>query len=73
MVEISSRDKVMFPDAGLTKGELVDYYEAVAHVMLPHLVDRPLTLERFPGGIHKKGFMQKNKRRRSSLALSPRT
>ena len=50
----------MFPDAGITKGELVDYYAAVGPVMLPHLADRPLTLERFPGGIHKKGFMQKN-------------
>ena len=60
MVEISSRGKVMFPETGITKGELVDYYAAVAPVMLPHLVDRPLTLQRFPSGIHKKGFMQKN-------------
>ncbi len=60
MVEISSRDKVMFPEAGITKGDLIDYYAAVAPVMLPHLVDRPLTLQRFPAGIHKKGFMQKN-------------
>ena len=60
MVEISSRDKVMFPAADISKGELVDYYAAVAPVMLPHLVDRPLTLQRFPAGIHKKGFMQKN-------------
>jgi bifunctional non-homologous end joining protein LigD len=60
MVEISSRDKVMFPEVGITKGDLLDYYEAVAPAMLPHLADRPLTLERFPSGIHHKGFMQKN-------------
>lgn len=50
----------MFPGEGITKGELIDYYEAVAPVILPHLVDRPLTLERFPAGIGKRGFMQKN-------------
>lgn len=60
MVEISSRDKVMFPEPGISKGELVDYYAAVSDVMLPHLIDRPLTLQRFPSGIHQKGFMQKN-------------
>lgn len=60
MVRITSRDKVMFPGKGVTKGELIDYYEAVAPVMLPHIVDRPLTLERFPSGIATRGFMQKN-------------
>jgi bifunctional non-homologous end joining protein LigD len=58
MIRITSRDKVMFP--GITKGELVDYYVAVAPVMLPHLVGRPLTLERFPAGTGARGFMQKN-------------
>lgn len=60
MVRISSRDKVMFPEAGITKGELIDYYQSVAPVMLAHAAHRPLTLERFPGGIGTKGFMQKN-------------
>ncbi len=60
MVDISSRDKVMFGDSGLTKGDLADYYAAIAPAMLPHLIDRPLTLERFPSGIQNKGFMQKN-------------
>jgi len=60
MVRITSRDKVMFPDAGITKGELIDYYESVADAMLEHLAGRPLTLERFPSGIGKRGFMQKN-------------
>ena len=60
MVRITSRDKVMFPDGGITKGELVDYYETVAAEMLRHLAGRPLTLERFPAGIGTRGFMQKN-------------
>ena len=60
MVRITSRDKVMFPDSGITKGELIDYYEAVGSVMLSHVADRPLTLERFPSGIGARGFMQKN-------------
>lgn len=60
MVEISSRDKLLFPEAAVTKGELVDYYRTVAPAMLPHLSDRPLTLQRFPNGINQPGFMQKN-------------
>ena len=60
MVRITSRDKVMFPESGVTKGDLVDYYRAVAPVMFPHLAGRPLTLERFPGGLAERGFMQKN-------------
>jgi len=50
----------MFPDSGITKGELAEYYELVAPVMLPHLAGRPVTLERFHRGIGEKGFFQKN-------------
>jgi len=50
----------MFPDAGITKGELAAYYELVASVMVPHLAGRPVTLERFHKGIGDKGFFQKN-------------
>lgn len=53
-------DKVLFPDDGITKRELADYYAAVAPVMLPHLRRRPITMERFPGGIGESGFLQKN-------------
>lgn len=60
MVAITSRQKVMFPASGVTKGDLIDYYLAVAPVMLEHLRNRPLTLERFPAGIGARGFMQKN-------------
>ena len=50
----------MFPDDGITKGDVAAYYELVAPVMLPHLTGRPVTLERFHGGIGAKGFFQKN-------------
>lgn len=60
MVEISNPDKVLFPDSGLTKADVVGYYVDVAPRMLPHIEDRPITIQRFPNGIAAKGFMQKN-------------
>jgi bifunctional non-homologous end joining protein LigD len=57
---ISHPDKVLFPDDGITKGELAGYYEAIAPVMLPHLTGRPVTMERYPNGIGHKGFLQKD-------------
>jgi len=57
---ITHPDKVLFPDDGITKGELTAYYEAIAPVMLPHLRGRPLTMERYPAGIDRKGFWQKD-------------
>ena len=57
---ITHPEKVMFPDCGITKGELAAYYELVAPLMLPHLARRPVTLERFHRGIGEKGFFQKN-------------
>jgi bifunctional non-homologous end joining protein LigD len=57
---ITHPDKVLFPDDGITKGELAAYYDAVAPVMLPHLRRRPITMERFPAGIGGKGFLQKD-------------
>jgi bifunctional non-homologous end joining protein LigD len=59
-VTITHADKVLFPDDGITKGELAAYYDAVAPVLLPHLRRRPITMERFPAGIGAKGFLQKN-------------
>ncbi|MDW8155527.1 MAG: non-homologous end-joining DNA ligase [Armatimonadota bacterium] len=56
----SNVDKVYFPEAGLTKGDVVAYYRAVAPWILPHLQDRPLTLRRFPEGIHGPDFFQKD-------------
>ena len=57
---ITHPDKVLFPDDGITKGELAAYYEAIAPVMLPHIRGRPVTMERYPAGIDKKGFWQKS-------------
>ena len=56
-VEVSRADKLLFPD--VTKADLARYYDSVAAVMLPHLADRPLTLERFPDGIEGERIMQK--------------
>src|SRR5215467_15843823 len=57
---ITHPDKELFPDDGITKGDLADYYEAIAPMMLPHLVGRPLTMERYPSGIGRQGFWQKD-------------
>ena len=57
---ITHPEKVLFPDDGITKGELAVYYEAIAPVMVPHIHGRPVTMERYPAGIDKKGFWQKD-------------
>ena len=57
---ITHPEKVLFPDDGITKGDLAAYYEAVSAVMLPHLRGRPVTMERYPAGIAEKGFWQKD-------------
>ena len=59
-VLITNRDKVFFPEKGLTKGDLLDYYQNAAAWMLPYLADRPLVLTRFPDGIHGKSFYQRD-------------
>lgn len=58
-VDTSNEDKVLFPDCGLTKGELIDYYESVSEHFVRHASDRPLTMQRFPDGIDAGGFFQK--------------
>ncbi len=57
---ITHPGKVLFPDDGITKGELAAYYEAVAPIMVPHISGRPVTMERYPRGIGGKGFIQKS-------------
>lgn len=57
---ITHPEKVLFPADGITKGELAAYYEAVAPAMLPHLVRRPITMERYPAGIGAQGFFHKD-------------
>lgn len=57
---ITHPEKALFPDDGITKGEVASYYELIAPAMLPHIRGRPVTMERYPAGIAKKGFMQKD-------------
>ncbi|HET9469245.1 MAG TPA: non-homologous end-joining DNA ligase [Vicinamibacterales bacterium] len=57
---ITHPEKVLFPQDDITKGDLAAYYETVAPVMLPHLGGRPITMERYPAGIGKQGFWQKD-------------
>ena len=57
---ITHPEKILFPDDGITKGELAAYYEAIAPVMLPHIRARPVTMERYHRGIGAPGFFQKD-------------
>jgi bifunctional non-homologous end joining protein LigD len=57
--ETSKEDKVLFPDSGITKGDLIDYYERVSGVMLPHVRGRIVAMRRHPDGIGAKSFFQK--------------
>lgn len=59
-VKLSNLDKVFFADEGITKGDLIEYYRAVAPVLLPHLRDRPFTMRRYPDGANGKAFFQKD-------------
>jgi len=59
-VPVSNRNKVLFPDDGITKGDLIEYYTQIAPAMLPSVRDRPLTMERYPDGIEKQRIFQKN-------------
>lgn len=59
-LSLSNLGKVLYPDTGFTKGEVLDYYSRVAEVMLPHLTDRPVTFRRFPDGVGGKSFVEKH-------------
>jgi bifunctional non-homologous end joining protein LigD len=59
-IRLSNLDKVLYPDAGFTKAQVIDYYSRVAPVLLPHLKDRPVTLRRFPNGVTGQPFYEKN-------------
>jgi bifunctional non-homologous end joining protein LigD len=58
-VSLSNLDKVLYPETGTTKGEVIQYYAAIAPLMLAHLVGRCITLKRFPNGVDTKGFFEK--------------
>ena len=57
---VSNLEKVLYPQSGFTKGQLIDYYVRIAEVMLPHVRERPLTMKRFPDGVEGKSFFEKH-------------
>src|SRR3954471_20505831 len=58
-LRLSNLDKVLYPEVGFTKGQVIDYYTRMAPVLLPHLKNRPLTLKRYPNGVDEKYFYEK--------------
>lgn len=58
-LQVSNLDKVLYPRAGFTKAQVIDYYVRIAPVLLPHLKDRPLTLKRYPEGVDHEFFYEK--------------
>ena len=57
---LSNLDKVLYPETGFTKGEVIDYCARVAEVLLPHLRGRPISFKRYPDGVDGEGFFAKN-------------
>jgi bifunctional non-homologous end joining protein LigD len=58
-VTVSNLDKVLYPAAGFTKGDVINYYRAAAPVLLPHVESRPVTFKRYPEGVREEGFFAK--------------
>ena len=59
-LQLTNLSKVLYPQTGFTKGEVIDYYTRIAPVLLPHLADRALTIKRYPNGVDEKFFFEKN-------------
>lgn len=59
-LRLSNLDKVLYPKSRTTKGEVINYYSQIAEVMLPHLAGRPVTRKRWPDGVNKQPFFEKN-------------
>src|ERR1700709_2749112 len=59
-LSLTNLDKVLYPDSGFTKGEVIDYYTRIAPVLLPHLAGRPVTVKRYPNGVDAAFFYEKN-------------
>jgi bifunctional non-homologous end joining protein LigD len=59
-LQISNLEKILYPQTGFTKGQMLDYYARVAPALLPHLAGRPLTRKRYPGGVDEQPFFEKN-------------
>jgi bifunctional non-homologous end joining protein LigD len=59
-LKLTNLDKVLYPAAGFTKGQIIDYYARIAPVLVPHLKNKPLTLKRYPNGVDSIPFFEKN-------------
>jgi bifunctional non-homologous end joining protein LigD len=59
-LKLTNLEKVLYPRAGFTKGQVIDYYARIAPVLVPHLREKPLTLKRYPNGVDEKFFFEKN-------------
>ncbi|MEA2972999.1 MAG: bifunctional non-ous end joining protein LigD [Actinomycetota bacterium] len=72
-LKLSNLDKVLYPEAGFTKGQVIDYYTRMAAVLVPHLQGRPVTLKRYPNGVDSQFFYEKNcpKHRPPWVATTP--
>jgi bifunctional non-homologous end joining protein LigD len=76
-LEVSNLDKVLFPEVGFTKAQVIDYYVRIAPVLLPHVAGRPVTFTRWPNGVDGQAFFEKNSARhapawvRSATVPSP--
>jgi bifunctional non-homologous end joining protein LigD len=72
-ITVSNLQKVLYPEAGTTKAEVIEYYARIADVMVPHLTGRCITLKRFPDGAHTPGFFEKRcpKHRPAWLPVAP--
>ncbi len=56
---LTNLDKVMYPETGFTKGQVIEYYKNISRYILPHIEDRPITMKRFPNGIAGQHFYEK--------------
>jgi len=59
-LKLTNLEKVLYPAAGFTKGQVIDYYARIAPVLVPHLAGKPLTLKRYPSGVDQEFFFEKN-------------
>ncbi|CAM3864085.1 non-homologous end-joining DNA ligase [Kibdelosporangium persicum] len=59
-LKLTNMEKVLYPEAGFTKAQVIDYYARIAPVLLPHLAGRPVTLRRYPNGVDGQSFFEKN-------------
>ncbi|WP_327143578.1 ATP-dependent DNA ligase [Nocardia sp. NBC_01327] len=72
-VGLTNLDKVLYPATGTTKGEVIDYFAAIAPALLPHIAGRPVTRKRWPNGVEAASFFEKNLPEHAPAWLSRRT